>query len=401
MSGFTKLDSGIVDSSIWAEPAETRVVWITLLAKSDKTGYARLSLSGLQRAANVPMEAVQKALLTLTSPDPDSRTSAEEGRRILKVDGGWFVVNYEKHRKGALEDAAREFLAAKKREERSNSTAKMSRHVADISASASASVSVPVPSLGKCENLFFGRVPPDLLDMAGSLMPSSSSAVEWQSEVQLKVESLGYSVSREVPCESSVGPGRIALVAEKGGDQVAIELDWRTPRHKSVEKVKTLPAGMVLLRDPRPIPQKNQESKWLTEARTVIHFMNETLSRQFRETAANLTAIRSRFNEGGVTLEGVKQMILRQKTLWGSDPKMSEYLRIETLFAKSKFDSYYAARELPARIQNGSLNPARPTAAQIRNQQIIGADDVRRRLEQEQLELTRRAAEGTDGPPGS
>lgn len=142
MASFTKLDSGIVDSSIWAEPAETRVVWITLLAKSDKTGYARLSLSGLQRAANVPMPAVEKALQTLTAPDPDSRTAAEEGRRVIKIEGGWFVVNYEKHRMGALEDAAREFLASKKRDERSKNPPKMSRHVADISASASASVSV-------------------------------------------------------------------------------------------------------------------------------------------------------------------------------------------------------------------------------------------------------------------
>jgi hypothetical protein len=143
MSGFAKLDSGIVDSSIWAENPETRVVWITLLAKCDKTGYARLSHSGLQRAANVSMKAVMFALERLSSPDSDSRTPTENGCRIKKIEGGWHVLNYEKYRNGLIEEAAREYLAGKKREERSKHLVETcrdtSRHVTDPSASASAS----------------------------------------------------------------------------------------------------------------------------------------------------------------------------------------------------------------------------------------------------------------------
>jgi uncharacterized phage protein (TIGR02220 family) len=97
---------------------------------------------------------------------------------------------------------------------------------------------------------------------------------------------------------------------------------------------------------------EGEGGKFITEARVVIHFLNETVRRSFRETESNLTSIRARFQEGGVDLDGVKKMILRQKALWSEDPKMSEYLRIETLFAKSKFDSYYAAKDLPARVQN-------------------------------------------------
>ncbi len=100
--------------------------------------------------------------------------------------------------------------------------------------------------------------------------------------------------------------------------------------------------------------------EFITEARVVIHFLNETVGRSFRETATNLATIRERFNEGGVTLEGVKQMIVRQKAAWGDDPKMSEFLRIETLFAKSKFDSYYSAKTLPVIKSNGG-SPAPQT----------------------------------------
>lgn len=143
MSGFTKLDSGIVDSSLWAEPAETRVVWITLLAKCDKTGYARLSESGLQRASNVPMPAVRIALERFQSPDTDSRTPDNEGRRVEKMAGGWHILNYEKYRADMIEETAKEYLAEKKRKERAckiHSECKdMSRHVSDTSASASAS----------------------------------------------------------------------------------------------------------------------------------------------------------------------------------------------------------------------------------------------------------------------
>ncbi len=140
---FTKLDSGIVDSSIWAEPSDTRIVWITLLAKCDKEGYARLSVSGLQRAANVPAESVTRALATLESPDPDSRTSSNEGRRVNRIEGGWHVLNYALYRNNMKEEAVREYFAEEKRKQRENEKLSKTRprHVLDVSASASASAS--------------------------------------------------------------------------------------------------------------------------------------------------------------------------------------------------------------------------------------------------------------------
>jgi hypothetical protein len=96
--GFTKLDSGIVNSSVWNEPAETRVLWITILAMSDENGFVSSSRSGLNRAANISQEKFDAALTTLESEDIESRTPDFKGRRIEKVDGGWMILNFLKYR---------------------------------------------------------------------------------------------------------------------------------------------------------------------------------------------------------------------------------------------------------------------------------------------------------------
>lgn len=91
---------------------------------------------------------------------------------------------------------------------------------------------------------------------------------------------------------------------------------------------------------PSPIQNTNHYHK---DTRTVLHFLNEASRRPFRETDSNLTFISSRLKEPEVTLEGVKEMILRQCKKW-LDTTMADFLRPETLFNKTKFDGYYAAK---------------------------------------------------------
>jgi len=100
------------------------------------------------------------------------------------------------------------------------------------------------------ENLFFGDVPMELIDLAGKLH-AGTDAQEWQDYVKKEIEVLGYKVKKEVDCPiDETEMGRIDLLAEKNGLQIAVELDYRTPRSKSIKKVKHFPYGMVLLRDP-------------------------------------------------------------------------------------------------------------------------------------------------------
>lgn len=95
---FTKLCSSITESTVWLEPAATRLVWITMLAMADKHGLVFGSVPGLAYKARVDLEDCRKALETLMSPDEDSRTKEHEGRRIAEVDGGWELLNHAKYR---------------------------------------------------------------------------------------------------------------------------------------------------------------------------------------------------------------------------------------------------------------------------------------------------------------
>lgn len=80
---------------------------------------------------------------------------------------------------------------------------------------------------------------------------------------------------------------------------------------------------------------------------TVIDYLNQKTGRKFRDTAETRSFISNRLAENGVTGEGVRQMIDRQCALWKNDDRMREFLRPETLFNATKFNAYYAAKDLP------------------------------------------------------
>ena len=116
MAGYTKLFSSIIASTIWREDDKTRIVWITMLAMSDKNGIVEASVPGLADFSRVTVEEARAAVAKLEGPDPDSRTPDFEGRRIEKVEGGWRLLNHAKYRAKLNADDRREYLAKKQRE---------------------------------------------------------------------------------------------------------------------------------------------------------------------------------------------------------------------------------------------------------------------------------------------
>lgn len=117
--GFTKLFSDILDSSIWRETKETRLVWITMLAMSDRDGHVSAAVPGLADRAKVTLEECIAALEVLSSPDKWSRSAEHEGRRIKAVDGGWLVLNHAKYRAKMSAEERRTYKAAKQAQYRS------------------------------------------------------------------------------------------------------------------------------------------------------------------------------------------------------------------------------------------------------------------------------------------
>ena len=98
VAGFTKLFSGLVHSTVWREEMHVKVVWITMLALSDRNGNVLASMPGLADAARVSLPQCEDALRRLAAPDKHSRTKEHDGRRIEPCDGGWHLFNYTKYR---------------------------------------------------------------------------------------------------------------------------------------------------------------------------------------------------------------------------------------------------------------------------------------------------------------
>lgn len=120
---FVKLDTGILNSTLWAE-REPRDVFITALLMAvpfattepmpqlkvdslDRTGFivppgwygfVEAAGPGIVRRSLADPVLGMEALATLGEPDLESRSSEFEGRRLVRVDGGYIVLNYMKYR---------------------------------------------------------------------------------------------------------------------------------------------------------------------------------------------------------------------------------------------------------------------------------------------------------------
>ena len=144
--GFTKLDDGILQSSVMAADPVTFKVWIALLAAAKSDGMVPVAPTYLAAVCHLSIEEVRQALHELESPDQDSRSPEHEGRRIERVDGGWFLVNYAKYRKRAESEEHKTYEREKKRRQReaSRDVPEVSGTDAGRSASPSYSASVSV-----------------------------------------------------------------------------------------------------------------------------------------------------------------------------------------------------------------------------------------------------------------
>lgn len=98
MAGYTKLSSTLVTSTVWRENSTTRCVWITMLALADQHGEVQASIPGLADVSRVTIQECEAALAVFLAPDIYSRTKTNEGRRLMEIDGGWCILNYDKYR---------------------------------------------------------------------------------------------------------------------------------------------------------------------------------------------------------------------------------------------------------------------------------------------------------------
>lgn len=77
------------------------LVFTNLLAHADEQGVADIHPRAISQEIGLTLEETQAALDFLESPDPDSRSPEDEGRRISRIDEhrswGWFITNHAKY----------------------------------------------------------------------------------------------------------------------------------------------------------------------------------------------------------------------------------------------------------------------------------------------------------------
>jgi hypothetical protein len=129
---FVKLDCGILNSTLWVE-RDLRDIFVTALLMAtpreistpmpqykvsaiEETGFVvppgwygfvEAAGPGIVRRAMAESDPGLRALAKLGEPDSESRSSEFEGRRLVRVDGGYVVLNYMKYRDKDATAAAR------------------------------------------------------------------------------------------------------------------------------------------------------------------------------------------------------------------------------------------------------------------------------------------------------
>jgi hypothetical protein len=122
--GFAKLyGDRLAHSSLLDTAVATRWIFVYILAQADSHGRFRCAtVAGLARAANVAVEDAERAVRELETPDPDSTTKDHEGRRLLRIPGGWQIANYARYR--SYQSPRQRAEAERKRRQREDAAAK-------------------------------------------------------------------------------------------------------------------------------------------------------------------------------------------------------------------------------------------------------------------------------------
>ena len=179
---FVKLDTKILDSTLWIE-RECREVFITSLLMAEPLevnepmealmvdslehlgftvqpgwyGFVHAAGPGIVRRAMVPEQSGMLALEKLSAPDPGSRSSDHEGRRMVRVDGGYVILNYMKYRERDYTAAERQRRLRERKKlkvTRDSDTVTPQRHassrmqIADADADAEKSKPSPTKTVG-------------------------------------------------------------------------------------------------------------------------------------------------------------------------------------------------------------------------------------------------------------
>jgi len=97
---------------------------------------------------------------------------------------------------------------------------------------------------------------------------------------------------------------------------------------------------------------KNDKNKYIDIVGKIIEYLNQVLGTRYTiKSKSTYEKIKARIDEGH-SFEDFKTVIDKKHAQWGDDPKMAKFLRPETLFCASHFESY-----LNEIVKEGSEKP--------------------------------------------
>lgn len=135
MSGYTPLFSTMLEGTLHGRWPHTGV-WACLLSMVDYRGEIDKHPRLIASAIGIPISDLLACLKDFISPDPDSRSPENEGRRLELIDPdrdwGWRVVNIQKYRSRASSanqvDDGRNAKKVKKYRDKNKTPADTARH---------------------------------------------------------------------------------------------------------------------------------------------------------------------------------------------------------------------------------------------------------------------------------
>lgn len=110
--------------------------------------------------------------------------------------------------------------------------------------------------------------------------------------------------------------------------------------------------------EPQPLPNEPQATSQPKEpdpTEEVVNHLNSRAGTNYKPTTANTRKfVKARLKEG-FTVEDMKLVIDKKCADWGNNPKMSKFLRPDTLFG-NKFEGYLNERTTQPRARDNSSN---------------------------------------------
>jgi len=103
-------------------PWQALVTFQQFIVLANKHGEVDMTPEAISNRTTIPLEILKRGIGELEKPDLDSRTPAEEGRRIVRLSNvrswGWRIVNYDHYNKLRSEEERREYFRNYRRQER-------------------------------------------------------------------------------------------------------------------------------------------------------------------------------------------------------------------------------------------------------------------------------------------